>query len=120
MFSETTAMSRHGRTGFSHGSRSAFPCIVSHRYVHLCGRIFQAYGWSQGMSPYVSFKKNELLRVTGSFAGDVKADQKAETFTCMQVGSPAAAYDWYDFVVVYREIGHIHSLHEAFGLKISI
>ena len=25
--------------------------------VHLCGRMFQAYGRSQGMSPYVSFKK---------------------------------------------------------------
>ena len=73
------------------------------------------------MSPYVTFKKSpELLGVTGFFAGYVKADWKAETLACTQVGSPAAAYDQYDLVVAYREIGHICSLYEAFGCKIRV
>ena len=49
-------------------------------------------------------------------AGDVKADRKAETLARAQVGPPAAAYD---LVVAYREIGHVHSLHEAFDSKLA-
>lgn len=65
-------------------------------------------------------KSPELLGVTGSFAGYVQADWKAETLAGAHVRPPATTDDQYHLMVADWEIGNVHSLHEAFGFEMHI
>ena len=56
-FQETAAICRHDPVRPTHGNHLIFLYTTSQKYVHLYDKMFQAYGKSPGMSPYVSFKK---------------------------------------------------------------
>ena len=60
-FQETAAICRHCPVHPTHSNHIMFLCTISQKYVHLYDKMFQAYGKSPGMPPYVSFKKAQTL-----------------------------------------------------------